>query len=204
MVDARGARFIYETVYGAAIGYEIIEHHGGKAWIVLDQALYEETLRQAGSKELYAFQSGPAMLALRFARRKAASLPELARQLGFDAAVFADTIAAYNRAASGEAPDPFHKSRNDCRPLAAPPFYAIDVGVASKLFPLPVLSLGGLVVDERSGAVKRPDGSAIPGLYAAGRTAIGICSHLYVSGLSAADCIFSGRRAARAVASVEA
>ncbi|MFD4183567.1 FAD-binding protein, partial [Rhodococcus sp. NPDC058514] len=40
------------------------------------------------------------------------------------------------------------------------------------------------------------DGVAIEGLYAAGRTAVGICSNSYVSGLSLADCVFSGRRAA--------
>ncbi len=34
-------------------------------------------------------------------------------------------------------------------------------------------------------------------LYAAGRTAVGICSNSYVSGLSLADCVFSGRRAGR-------
>ena len=33
------------------------------------------------------------------------------------------------------------------------------------------------------------------GLYATGRTAVGICSNSYISGLSLADCIFSGRRA---------
>ena len=31
----------------------------------------------------------------------------------------------------------------------------------------------------------------------AGRSAVGICSRQYVSGLSIADCVFSGRRAAR-------
>ncbi|MNF12495.1 hypothetical protein D3C80_2140020 [compost metagenome] len=44
-------------------------------------------------------------------------------------------------------------------------------------------------------------GQAIPGLYAAGRTAIGIPSHLYISGLSLADCVFSGRRAGEAAVS---
>ena len=34
----------------------------------------------------------------------------------------------------------------------------------------------------------------------AGRTAIGIPSHLYISGLSLADCVFSGRRAGESVA----
>jgi 3-oxo-5alpha-steroid 4-dehydrogenase len=196
VVNARGERFIDETVYGAAIGYEMIEHHEGKAWIVLDQALYEETLRQTRSKELYSFQSGPAMLALKFARTKAATLEELALKVGFDAARLAQTVAAYNQAAAGTAPDAFNKAASERRPIATGPFYAIDISVSSKLFPLPVLSLGGLVVDENTGGVLRADGRAIPGLYAAGRTAIGICSHLYVSGLSVADCIFSGRRAA--------
>jgi 3-oxo-5alpha-steroid 4-dehydrogenase len=202
MVDGRGARFIDETVYGAAIGYEMIEHHGGVAWIVLDQDLYDETLKQTASKELYSFQSGPAFLALKFARRKADTLDGLAERCGFDKAVFFDTIAAYNRAAAGTAEDRFGKAASERRPIHIGPFYAVDVSVSSKLFPLPVLSLGGLVVDETSGAVKRADGSIIPGLYAAGRNAIGICSHLYVSGLSVADCIFSGRRAARSAAAV--
>jgi 3-oxo-5alpha-steroid 4-dehydrogenase len=37
----------------------------------------------------------------------------------------------------------------------------------------------------------------VPGLYAAGRSAVGLCSRSYVSGLSIADCVFSGRRAGR-------
>ena len=61
-------------------------------------------------------------------------------------------------------------------------------------------TVGGLRVDEASGAVKALAGGVVPGLYAAGRTAIGICSSLYVSGLSFADCRYSGRRAARSIA----
>jgi 3-oxo-5alpha-steroid 4-dehydrogenase len=53
------------------------------------------------------------------------------------------------------------------------------------------------VVDESSGQVLSTDGSPVPGLYAAGRTAVGICSNSYVSGLSIADCVFSGRRAGK-------
>ena len=47
--------------------------------------------------------------------------------------------------------------------------------------------------------VQGVNGAPVPGLYAAGRNAVGICSNLYVSGLSYADCIYSGRRAARAI-----
>ena len=54
-----------------------------------------------------------------------------------------------------------------------------------------------LNVDEETGLVRREDGTRVPGLYAAGRAAVGICSNSYVSGLSLADCVFSGRRAGR-------
>jgi 3-oxo-5alpha-steroid 4-dehydrogenase len=73
----------------------------------------------------------------------------------------------------------------------------MDVSLESRLYPCPTISFGGLVVDEETGLVKREDGSMIPGLYAAGRTAVGIASNSYVSGLSIADCVFSGRRAGR-------
>lgn len=76
------------------------------------------------------------------------------------------------------------------------PYCAVDMSIDATFAPLPVLTLGGLKVDETSGEVLRDDGQAIAGLYAAGRTAVGVCSNIYVSGLSAADCVFSGRRAA--------
>ena len=69
---------------------------------------------------------------------------------------------------------------------------------------MPMLTLGGLKVEEATGLVRREDGSVIPGLYAAGRTAVGICSNVYVSGLAYADCIFSGRRVGRSVAAAGA
>ena len=72
----------------------------------------------------------------------------------------------------------------------------MDVSASSKFFPCPAMTVGGLKVNEQSGQVLREDGSSIVGLYAAGRTAVGLPSNLYVSGLSAADCVFSGRRAA--------
>jgi 3-oxo-5alpha-steroid 4-dehydrogenase len=85
--------------------------------------------------------------------------------------------------------------------LGTAPYSLIDVSVRSSVsFPCPTMTLGGLVVDERTGQVLREDGSAVPRLYAAGRTAAGICSSSYVSGLSIADCVYSGRRAGRSLA----
>lgn len=64
------------------------------------------------------------------------------------------------------------------------------------------MSLGGLKVDEETGAVLREDGLPIKGLYAAGRAAVGICSQGYFSGMALADGSFSGRRAGRHAASL--
>jgi 3-oxo-5alpha-steroid 4-dehydrogenase len=62
-------------------------------------------------------------------------------------------------------------------------------------FPIPGLTRGGLVVDEQTGEAVHRDGGNVPGMYAAGCTAVGIRSNSYVSGLTLSDCIFSGRRA---------
>jgi 3-oxo-5alpha-steroid 4-dehydrogenase len=64
------------------------------------------------------------------------------------------------------------------------------------------MTLGGLEVDEDSGAVLRENGSPIAGLYAAGMAAKGLHSNGYISGLSIADGVFSGRRAGRHAAGV--
>ena len=85
----------------------------------------------------------------------------------------------------------------DMQPLTQGPFYAMDISVDSRFLPLPIMSFGGLRVEEESGLVLDAQGKPIEGLYAAGRTAVGVASQTYVSGLSFADCVFSGRRAAR-------
>jgi 3-oxo-5alpha-steroid 4-dehydrogenase len=108
------------------------------------------------------------------------------------------TLAADNAAAAAGEPDPAGKPASQVRAQDQPPFSLIDCSVRPRLaYPAPMLTLGGLVTDEQTGAVRRPGGPVVPGLYAAGRNAAGLCSRSYVSGLSLADCVFSGRRAGR-------
>jgi len=108
------------------------------------------------------------------------------------------TLAAYNKVAAGDQADPLGKPADLIRELATPPYSLIDLSIRPRpAYPAPMLTLGGLVVAEDTGQVLRVDGSAIDGLYAAGRSAVGLCSNSYVSGLSLADCVFSGRRAGR-------
>ena len=121
----------------------------------------------------------------------------LADKIGVNPAGLAATVADYNRAAAGVAPDTYGKERSDIQSIATSPFYAMNISIESRFLPLPVITFGGLRVDEESGLVLNATGNPIPALYAAGRTAVGIASQTYVSGLSFADCFFSGRRAAR-------
>ena len=55
-------------------------------------------------------------------------------------------------------------------------------------------------MQKETGEVLNEQNQPIEGLYAAGRNAVGLCSNSYVSGLSLADGMFSGRRAARHIA----
>ena len=199
IVDARGARFVNESTYGATIGAAMEELADGKGWLILSSQLVREAWRQIAPGKVLPFQQQLAALNLLFAKRRAESPEALCRKFGFDERTFRQTLGDYARAAKGEIEDAFHKPAEDIRELV-PPFHVMDVSVAAKLMPCTVLTVGGLVVNEDTGQARRPDGREIPGLYAAGRTAVGIPSHLYVSGLSIADCVFSGRRAARHVA----
>ncbi|MCP1471779.1 3-oxo-5alpha-steroid 4-dehydrogenase [Sphingobium sp. OAS761] len=197
LVDATGARFVNETHYGAAIGSAMVEGHAGVGWLILDAALVKAARAQVRHPEILAFQRYPAMLAMRFGRKKAGTLDALARKMGFDPAIFAQTVAEYNSAARGQGRDPYGKEGDELHAFEQGPFYAVDQSITAKYAPLPCMTLGGLKVAEDSGQVLRGDGSAVKGLFAAGRTAIGLCSNLYVSGLAVADCVFSGRRAGR-------
>jgi 3-oxo-5alpha-steroid 4-dehydrogenase len=199
VVNTAGRRFCNELAYGATLG-DAIAAEGGRAWVILDAALYLRAWGQLGPRRLTPFYRAMALLNFTANATWGVTLRHLARRLGIDPAALAETVTAYNRAAAGEIADPFGKEAEDLAPLRSTPWVAIDIAIANRLLPCPTLTLGGLVVDEASGQVKRPDGSAIPGLFAAGRAAVGICSNLYVSGLSIADALFSGRRAAAHIA----
>jgi 3-oxo-5alpha-steroid 4-dehydrogenase len=195
LVNAWGERFIDETLYGAAIGGALCGDQGGKAWLILDQALMDQARRDLAAPGVLPFQKYPALLAMALGRRKAATVEELARRCGLDPTALRASLETYAAVARGEQVDPFGKRGTDAAVLDSGPFYALDMSIDAPLAPLPTLTLGGLAVDEATGQVLRDYGGVIPGLYAAGRTAIGLCSNLYVSGLAMADCVFSGRRA---------
>jgi 3-oxo-5alpha-steroid 4-dehydrogenase len=128
-----------------------------------------------------------------FNARKKSTIQEIANVYGIPAEDLSDSLQEYNKSAQNNASCKFGKAAEDVKELKGP-FYIMDISIDSKLAPLTTLTLGGLMVNEETGEVLDQNQNEIKGLYAAGRTAVGVCSNIYVSGLSIADCIFSGRR----------
>lgn len=199
VVNARGERFCNEEVYGATLGYEICEKQEGKAWLILDKKLRWQSIKQCLFGGYWWFQSVPALALMLLGVKKGKNLSQLADACGMESSAFKSAVSTYNQSITSGQPDPMGKSAEYCQSLEQGPYYAMNISVGSPVFPLGALTLGGLKVSEESGQVLNETGQAIPGLYAAGRTAIGVPSNLYVSGLSLADCVFSGRRAGLAI-----
>ncbi|MGW4367491.1 FAD-binding protein [Nocardia takedensis] len=194
LVDAQGRRVIDETRYGAAVGHALVNHHGGKGWILADARLMKTALSQIHKQGAW-FQRGQ-FEAMRRTAVRGRTLEEVAAKAGVDPAGLRATVEAHNTAIETGAPDPVGKPAEFTEPVRDAPFWLLDVSIRpSVINPCPMLTLGGVVVDEQTGAVVDERGAAIPGLFAAGRTAVGICSNSYVSGLSLSDAVFSGRRA---------
>ncbi|WP_034388123.1 FAD-binding protein [Hellea balneolensis] len=199
IVNENGQRFINEMVYGATLGVEMTENHNGRAWMILDRKLIKQALEDVKGDKALAFQRALAKLNAYFGAKKAKSISELAAIIKVDGDNLETQLSEYNKMARGEIKDPFEKTQDDLAQLDEGSLVAIDISLSAKLFPCPTLTLGGLKVNESTGCVLDEGGEEIIGLYAAGRNAIGVASWSYVSGLSIADCVYSGRRAANSL-----
>lgn len=203
LLGPSGERVCNEALYGAAVAEAVIHRHGGAAHLLVDQAILDEAKKQVPKQTLW-FQRLQTITMFGSGRTEGATVAEAAAKVGIDADVAERTVAAYNEVVRSGAEDPLGKPADQMQEVARPPLSLIDISVRSSVgFPCPTMTLGGLVVDEQTGQVLRDDGAAVPRLYAAGRTAAGICSNSYVSGLSLADCVYSGRRAGRSVSRSE-
>lgn len=193
-VGIDGRRIANEDLYGATHGNVMMREHGGRGWAIYDAATWRKAKSQVNS-QTQIFQRLQTLYLFTIGHKRAGTLEKLANKTGIEGAGLRRTVDAYNAGIlAGE--DPAHKAIELCAPVENGPFYAFDISAENApFFPLPGLTLGGLIVDGATGLVARADGTTIDGLYAAGRNAVGVCSNSYISGLSLADCIFSGRRA---------
>lgn len=197
LVDSSGQRICNEEYYGGTLGQRMALRDGGRGFLILDAVQWRRARAQARARGTLAFQRVSAWINLFLNRTKAGSLAELAARCGIAPGALESTVEKYNGDAQEGGSDLLGKSADCVEPLRTPPFFAIDCSLGSRLFPAPCMTLGGLRVDGETGGVLRADGSAVEGLYAAGRNAVGVSSRSYVSGLALADCFSSGRNAGR-------
>lgn len=201
-VNRNGDRFINEEIYCGFLGDAIARQPDATAWLIQDRRGFWKVVRECFNfdKALFKIYLVPTLMNLVMGgTKRARSIETLAKKLGMPVQRLEASIAANNAAAAGEGEDAFAKSSGNLQPIGKGPFYAINLSTNNKFSFTQLFTLGGLKVDEESGNVVRPDGSRIDGLYAAGRAAVGLCSIGYVSGMSIADAVFSGRRAARSI-----
>ena len=204
LVNKEGKRICSEDLYGGKQGDYIVGNGGGNAYLILDSNTYKEAKSHLGDQCAF-FQKLTMMPMVLVSRKKAPSLAKLAKKFKISPEGLEATMKQYNEIAEKGEPDPLGKFEKRFVPQVTPPFYGLDCslqGFTSFLtkggIPTAAITLGGLVVNEDTGQVKRADGSSIEGLYSAGRNAIGLCSNVYfASGSSISDGVFAGRRAGR-------
>lgn len=198
-VGSDGERLVGEEYYGARTGDAVFQKGEGKGWLIMDEPIQQMVRKDLATIKTMLFQKIQFRATQKSYTVSAPTITELAARLGVPAARMQATIDAYNGFIARGEPDPLGKSEKYRYKIETGPFYATDIGSSLKLSPIPALTMGGLVVDEDTGEVLANEGGKVKGLYAAGRTAVGICSNYYVSGLSLADCVWSGTRAAETI-----
>lgn len=121
--------------------------------------------------------------------KTAGTLYEAAREMGIDADVLEEEIRAYNQCARTKEDPLFHRTIFT-QEIKKPPFYF------GRERPFIHFCNGGIRFDAEARVLKK-DGSAIPGLFAAGEVTGGVHGHGRLGGTSLPDCVVYGRIAGR-------
>jgi tricarballylate dehydrogenase len=196
VVNRDGQRFVdegadFRNYTYAKYGAEILKQPGGVAW-----QLYDARTAPLLRKDEY---EAPGV-----SKHEAATVGELARQMGVDPGALERTVGAFNAACWGGAFNPSVKDglrtegisppkSNWAQPLDAPPFlaFAVTCGIT--------FTFGGVRIDP-DGRVLDRAGRPIPGLHAAGELVGGLFYHNYPGGTGLASGAVFGRRAGRTAA----
>jgi len=178
LVNKEGKRFVAEDSYHSRSSILTAQQPDGVAYLIVDDAIFARP-EWGGYEVVDAWEN----------------VEEMERGLEMPEGSLCETLGSYNEhAARGEDPE-FHKSDKWLVPLDHPPFAALKCSLDDS--PFLSFTLGGLAVSI-DGEVLRPDGAAIPGLYAVGACASNIAQDGtgYASGTCIGESSFFGRRAA--------
>ncbi|MEM8497144.1 MAG: FAD-binding protein [Pseudomonadota bacterium] len=204
LVGQDGARLINEDAYLGNVGNAIAQQGEGRAWVVLDSSTFWQGVRQLlwPISNALSWWGMPALMNIIMGgTKRATTIDSLAAKTSIDASALEQSLARYNSLAANGKDADFGKQSVNLVAQNRAPYYAVNMSLRNKYAFSGSMPYGGLTVDEATGGVTRANGSVIEGLYAAGRTAVGICSGANFSGLSIADTVYSGRRAAKAALS---
>jgi len=184
-INERGQRFINEDCYHGRVSHHALQQGGNRIFILLDHDSFGEpdfgqhfkiTIGATGD-----------------------TWDEVEAELDLPAGSLTSTVALYNRYAE-QGQDPlYRKGAKWLKPLATPPFVALDCRIDHALYT--TFTMGGLDTSI-DGEVFDDTRRTIPGLYAAGRTTCGLprWGEGYSSGMSLADATYFGRRAGKRAA----
>ena len=198
LVNRQGERLCNEMLYGARTGdFMCTAENNTEAFLIIDNKIWRDSHRDSLPDRSAWFQWAPTLMNLYGNCRRAKTIEALGMKIGVNATQLPKTLEAYNKLAANGGENCPHGKPPQAFQVLKPPFIAVNCSLGSKIFACATLTMGGLVVNEETGEVKRGDGSEIKGLYAAGRTAVGVCTNGYASGLAISDCVFSGRRASQ-------
>ena len=187
VVDRDGRRLLDEGLGGIAITNDLARLDDPLCGTVIcDAPIWESAGKTAQ------IPPNPQLLAGGGTLHQAETLAALAERAGLAPDILIETVAAYNdaiRTGGLAALSPLRSTRSgQPRAIETPPFFAIPIcaGITN--------TMGGIAIDGH-GRVKRPDGSVIAGLYAAGGATGGLeggGAFGYVGGLIKA-CVFGLR-----------
>jgi 3-oxo-5alpha-steroid 4-dehydrogenase len=207
LVNRRGERFVPEDAYVSLIGGEVARQPGGDAWLLVDGPRFWRSIIEAVTCGWQRFTYFGLPMLINYAlggTRRGRDAARLARKLGVPPDRLAATLSRHDADIAEGRPDLIGKTEVLRQPLGDGPIWAINMSMSNRHAMTKFMTLGGLKVDENTGVVLGEDNVPIRGLYAAGMAAVGLHSNGYISGLSIADGVFSGRRAGRSAAASQA
>ncbi|WP_328478139.1 3-oxosteroid 1-dehydrogenase [Actinoplanes sp. NBC_00393] len=182
-VNQAGKRFVNEAAPYSDVVHVMYQKDHIPCWMITDQDYRNRYL----FKDLAPLLPYPDAWYASGALVKDWTIGGLAAKIGVPAAALRATIERSNAQARAGRDADFHRGDSSydeyfadptnqpspcLAPIWLPPFYAF------KIVPGDLGTKGGLVTDARA-RVLRPDGSAIPGLYAAGNASAAVMGHSY-------------------------
>jgi 3-oxosteroid 1-dehydrogenase len=213
IVNQAGRRFMNEAQPYVEAVHEIYRGEATgighvPAWMIVDQR-YRNRYLFAGLSPRQPF---PGRWYKNGTVRKAATLKALAAEIGVPADALVETVERFNGFARAGVDGDFHRGESaydkyysDPRVKPNPSLHVIDETpfYAVKIVPGDLGTKGGLVTDEHA-RVLRPDGSAIPGLYAAGNVSSAVMGRTYAGpGATIGPALTFGYLAAEDIARTE-